>query len=84
MAERYDGDGFTITDFRRRYLQEWELRALYDVGYMVTSDIRFPGTWRFIACGIPIPLEPHSMARVVMIHQHFYCEITSMQCEDPI
>jgi hypothetical protein len=52
--------GQEANGFGRRYLHEWEARALYEAGYMAPPDFRLPGTWRLRAGGIPIPPVPHA------------------------
>jgi hypothetical protein len=52
--------GHEANYFGRRYLHEWEERALYKAGYMAPMDFRCPYTWRLSASGIPIPPVPHA------------------------
>jgi hypothetical protein len=76
--------GHEANDFGRCYLHEWEARALYEAGYMASSDFRLLGTWRLSADGIPIPPVSHDAKRSVAIHRHFYEGLTTEERVDPL
>jgi hypothetical protein len=50
--------GHVANGFGRWYLHEWEVRALYEAGYMAPPDFWCPDTWRLSMGGMPIPLVP--------------------------
>jgi hypothetical protein len=76
--------GHEANSFSRRYLHEWEARALYEARYMAPPDFRCPGTWRLSAGGIPIPPVPHGAARQAAIHRHYYEVLTPEERNDPL
>jgi hypothetical protein len=76
--------GHEANGFGRRYLHEWEARALYEAGYMAPPDFRCPGTWRLSAGGIPISPVSHGAARGAAIHRHFYEGLTAEKRADPL
>jgi hypothetical protein len=76
---RHEANGFG-----RHYLHEWEAHALYEAGYMASPDFCLPDTWRLSVGGIPIPPVPHSAERSAAIHMHFYEDLTTEECADPL
>jgi hypothetical protein len=68
--------GHEASGFGRRYLHEWEARALHEVRYMAPPDFRCPSMWRLSAGGIPIPPVQHGAARSAAIHRHYYKVLT--------
>jgi hypothetical protein len=76
--------GHEANSFGRRYLHEWEARALYEARYMAPPDFRCPGTWRLSMSGIPIPPVPHGATRQAAIHQHYYEVLTPEEHNDPL
>jgi hypothetical protein len=76
--------GHEANGFGRRYLHEWEARALYEARYMVPPYFRCPGTWRLSAGGILISPVPHGAARRAAIHRHYYEVLTPEERNDPL
>jgi hypothetical protein len=76
--------GHETNGFSRRYLHEWEARALYVLGYMAPPDFRFPGTWRLSAGGIPILPVPHGAKSSAAIHHHYYEGLMAEERADPV
>jgi hypothetical protein len=76
--------GHEANGFGRRYLHEWEARALYEARYMAPPDFRCPGTACLSAGRIPIPLMPHDAVRQATIHRHFYEVLMSEERNDPL
>jgi hypothetical protein len=70
--------GHEANGFGRRYLREWEARALYEAQYMTPPDFRCPNTW------IPIPPVPHGAARKAAIHRHYWEVLTPEERNDPL
>jgi hypothetical protein len=76
--------GHEANGFSRRYLHEWEARALYETRYMASSDFRRPGTWRLSTGGKPIPPVLHGAARSAAIHRHYYEVLMPEEHNDPL
>jgi hypothetical protein len=76
--------GHEANGFGRRYLHEWEARALYEARYMAPPDFWCPGTWQLSAGGIPIPPVPHDVVRKAAIHRYYYEVLTPKERNDPL
>jgi hypothetical protein len=63
MAEHFDGDEATANSFKRRYLHEWEARAVYETGYTAPLNLRCP------AHGSSAPAGSRSRQSATALHE---------------
>ena len=83
MAERYHGDAAAANGFGRNWLQDWEARLLYEVGYSAPPDMRVPSNWRLNQMGFLVPPVPAGEDRLVAIHAA-HERMTDEQWANPI